>query len=127
MKRKIILVVIILVFVLSVFYGIYRIKFTSMRGLPKGELYYESTSPQGTYTIRLYETNPPLSAGGTRGEVTDNETQKKQNIYWEYNRNLSIGSIARREVIVWESDNIVIIYGTRLNLPNDKYDWRYDR
>ena len=92
-----------------------------MTSLPQGDFICESTSPKGTFTINLYETNPALSAGGQRGELIINETRKRCNIYWEYNRNI------KGYEIIWEDDDTVIINGTRLNLPIDTYDWRRDR
>ena len=92
-----------------------------MASLPQGDFICESTSPQGTYTVNLYETNPALSAGGQRGEMIINKTQKRRNIYWEYNRYI------KGYEIIWEDDDTVIINGTRLNLPDGTYDWRRDR
>ena len=76
-----------LTFVLVTVYGIYHF-FFRMNGLPAGEFVGESISPDGSYTVRLYESNPALSSGGTRGEVVNHLTGETRNIYWKYNRNL---------------------------------------
>lgn len=87
MKRKIVIKIFIALGIVIILlgYGAYYF-FFSMNHLPKGEFLCESTSPQGTYTVKLYETNPAHSVGDTRGEVINNKTGKKRNIYWEYNR-----------------------------------------
>ena len=97
--------------------------FFSMNSLPQGELVCESTSPKGTYTVRLYETNSALSVGGTRGEVVYNERGRKKNIYWEYNRNLFMEGFIENE-IVWENDETVTINKRKLNVKRDTYDYR---
>ena len=124
MKRKVIvgLFIGLGVIVLLLGYGIYRFGF-SMSHLPEGEFLFESTSPQGSYTVKLYETNSALSVGGTRGEVIYNKTGKKRNIYWEYARNLFEAGILESQIL-WENDEIVVINGKRLNVKKDTYDWR---
>jgi hypothetical protein len=123
MKKKIIIVILVLAVIAGICWGVYYYFSYSMASLPQGEFVCESTSPQGTYTVKLYETNPTLSVGGTRGEVVNNKTGKKRKIYWEYNRNLFEAGIAGDEII-WIDDDTVIINNRRLNLPNEIYDWR---
>ena len=122
-QKKLLKIFIILggIFLLMGF-GVYHF-FFSMNSLPEGEYVRESTSPKGTYTVKLYETSPALSAGGLRGEVICNETGKKKNIYWEYNRYLFEAGIAEYE-IVWENGETVIINGKKLNVKKDTYDFR---
>ena len=96
---------------------------TSINRIPEGDFLCESTSPKGTYVVKLYVTSPALSVGGTRGEVINNETGKGRNIYWEYNRNLFEAGITEN-IIIWESDEVVTINGKRLNVKTDTYDWR---
>ncbi len=115
------LIVLLAVLALTGF-GIYYF-FFSMSSLPHGTFICESTSPQGTYTVAFYETSPALSVGGTRGEAINNNTGSRRNLYWEYNRNLPEKGIADTE-ISWESDEIVIINGVRLNIKRDTYDYR---
>ena len=102
--------------------GVYHF-FFSMNSLPQGEYVCESTSPKGTYTVKLYETSPALSAGGTRGEVIHNKNGRKKNIYWEYNRSLYTEAFTEN-IIVWENDETVIINNKKLNVKRDTYDFR---
>ena len=105
--------------------GIYYL-FFSMSRLPQGEFVCESTSPSGTYTVRIYNNSSALSSSGYRGEVTNNLTGRTRNIYWEYARNLSNrgrGGI-RIEDISWADDHTVIIDGKVLDVRKDIYDWR---
>jgi len=125
MKKKSIRISLVLVTVLCICLAVYYYYFCSMISLPYGDFKYESTSPQGTYTVKLYLNSPALSAGSIRGELITERTKKKRNIYWEYSRNLfDIGF--EGDSIVWEDDDTVVIYGKRLNLPKDRYDWRRD-
>ena len=125
MRKKFINSFVIIGIMASIFYGLYYYFFNSMESLPQGEFLCESTSPQGTYLVRLFRTNPALSAGGTRGEVISHKTGRRRTIYWEYNRNLDEVGSAGKEIL-WESDDIVSINGKRLKLPNETYDWRRD-
>ena len=130
--RKVIIRFTVLVLLVGVCWGGLYAYFHSMASLPHGEFIGESTSPQGTYTVRLYYTDPALSSGGTRGELIINDTNRKRNLYWEYNRYLFeerfvLGSDITGKDIEWEDDDTVIINGVRLNLPNETYDWRRDR
>lgn len=120
MKRKILIRVLtaLSVIILLFGYGVYHF-FYSMNSLPKGEFLCESTSPQGTYTVKLYVSITALSSDAIRGELINNETGKSKNIYWEYSR-----YIRRYNEITWESDNVVIINGKMLNVKKDIYDFR---
>ena len=120
------MVFLVLLIILCASFGAYYYFSHSMEALPQGDFLCESTSPQGTYTIRLYETNPALPAGGLRGELIINGTNKKHNIYWEYNRNINDRNINGNEII-WVDNTTVMINGRRLVLPDGKYDWRYDK
>ena len=124
MKRKRLLSVLIIsgvVFIL-IGYGIYHF-FFNMNNLPEGEFHMESISPQSTYTVKLYVHSSALSSDGIRGEVINNKTGKKRNIYWAYARYL-FGLGISEYTILWESDEIVIINGQRLNVKKDIYDYR---
>jgi len=121
-KRLTLVLIVSLSTVLLLVYG-FHFFFLSLYNLPQGEYIGESTSPQGTYIVKLYETNPALSAGGTRGEVINNITGKKKTIYWEYNRNVPKGGVLLN-TIKWEDDETVIINGKKLNVKKDVYDFR---
>lgn len=103
-------------------YGIYHFQF-AMYSLPEGELIYESTSPQNIYVVKLYRSSPALSSDGIRGEVISTKTGRKRNLYWEYDRYLYERGI-EDSVISWDSDQIVIINGERLDVTKDTYDYR---
>ena len=96
-----------------------------MANLPQGEYVSESTSPKGTYTIKLYSTNPTLSSGGMRGELITNKNGKEKNIYWDNNKEISSAGKSGDE-ITWEDESAVIINGIRLGLPNKTYNWSRD-
>lgn len=92
--------------------------FFDMKRLPEGELLTESVSPKGTYTIQAYivQGNATVS-NSIRGElIFNNKNKKSKNIYWENKKD--------EVVIDWTADDKVIINGHKLNLPNDKYDFR---
>jgi len=131
--RKVVKVLLLVVVVnASIFLGLDYYFFHSMASLPKGEYICESMSPDGDYTIKLYYTNPALSSGGTRGELTINRTNRKRNVYWENNRYLfeakhDFGLKISGIDIEWGDNDTALINGIRLNLPGDKYDWRKDR
>lgn len=93
----------------------------SMSNLPQGEYLNESTSPDGTYTIRTYLCNGGMTVDwAVRGElIINNKNKKARNIYWEYRIKVS--------KITWDSDDTVIINGHKINLPKGKYDWRVDK
>ena len=115
MKKKILMSVVIII---SVFiFGIYWL-FFDMTRLPKGELISQSQSPDGTYTVKAY-----LSDGGAttsyaiRGELNFNDSRKKpKNIYWGYR--------LEKAHIEWIDDETVSINGHKLQVPNERYDFR---
>lgn len=118
MKRK---VKLLIVFNILIFLGFsIHLCFFSMHNLPKGEFLYKDTSPQGTYTLKVYFCyGGSLSSDAVRVELIDNNKKgKKKNIYWEYR--------ASNAMITWIDDNKVKINDHELSLPNDKYDWRKD-
>lgn len=93
--------------------------FISMESLPKGEFLTEESSPDGKYTLKAYVTNGGATTSyAIRGELVFNEKSgKTKNIYWNY----------REEVadIAWVDNDTVIINNRTLNVPKEKYDFRY--
>ena len=87
-----------------------------MNTLPHGEFMYNSTSPQATYTVNFYVVSSSLSSNAYRGEVVNNKNNKTRNFYWGYNESDPVAN--------WESDNVVVINGKRLDVTKDTYDWR---
>lgn len=121
-KRKIILLVVgvpltLIVVLLGIF--VYPF-FISMESLPKGEFLTEESSPDGKYTLKAYVTNGGATTSyAIRGELIFNEKKgKTKNIYWNY----------REEVaeISWIDNDTVLINNRTLNVPKEKYDFRYD-
>ena len=131
MKHKTIFTVLIIlgaIFILMISligYGIYYFFFSNnMSTLAKGEYLCESTSPNGTYTVKGYKLVSSLSSDAIRCEAINNKTGKKRNIYFEYGRYLYEEGRNIDAEISWESDEVVVINGKRLNVKKDTYDWR---
>jgi hypothetical protein len=114
LKKKII---IMFLFIIAVFsYGIYW-AFFDMGRLPQGELISEVTSPNGKYTIKAYVSEGSLSAPAVRGELNyNNEKKKPKNIYWNYREDKADSE--------WVDNTTVIINGHKLNVLQDRFDWR---
>ncbi len=120
-KKKIVLVLVAIFIVIAIgFLSIVNSLFFSMNRLPKGEYLGESTSSNGTYTIKTYLCNGGATvAYAVRGELIINtKSNKIKNIYWDYK--------IQQSDITWEDDDTVIINGHIINLPNGEYDWRKD-
>ncbi|WP_255731226.1 DUF5412 domain-containing protein [Solibacillus palustris] len=97
-------------------YAIYW-AFFDMNRLPKGEYLTEAISPDGTYTVKSYVNSPSLSADAVRGEIIFNKKNgKTKNIYWNYRES--------RATIEWLDHQTVVINGHKLQVPNEKFDWR---
>jgi len=120
--KKIILVVVTILIIIAIgIFSLVNTLFFSMTRLPVGDYLGESTSSNGTYTIKTYLCNGGATVDyAVRGElITNTKNNKVKNIYWEY----KIGTAN----ITWEDDDIVIINGHKINLPNGKYDWRKNK
>lgn len=123
MKRrlKIILLVISIPIILTMsLLGIFVYKFfISMESLPKGEFLTEESSPDGKYTLKAYVTNGGATTSyAIRGELVFNEKSgKTKNIYWNYRE--------EDAEISWLDNDTVIINNRTLNVPKEKYDFRY--
>lgn len=118
-KRKVSIVLLtivsfcILLFISLVGYGLYYTNF-SMATLPMGDFVTESTSPDGTYTIKAYSFQ---GGDALRCELIFNKKNKRaKNIYW----NVKEDSAA----ISWESNDRVTINKHSINVPNGKFDFR---
>jgi hypothetical protein len=92
--------------------------FYDMGRLPTGDFLTEETSPDGKYTLKAYVTNGGATVSySVRGELVFNERNNKtKNIYWNYRENTAN--------ITWNDNDTVIINGHKLDVPNDKFDFR---
>ncbi|WP_419960225.1 DUF5412 domain-containing protein [Psychrobacillus sp. BM2] len=123
MKRrlKIILLVISIPIILTMsLLGIFVYTFfISMESLPEGEFLTEESSPDGKYTLKAYVTNGGATTSyAIRGELVFNEKSgKTKNIYWNYRE--------EDAEVSWLDNDTVIINNRTLNVPKEKYDFRY--
>lgn len=117
---KIILPIAIMVLLLTalLIYGIHWALFDIQR-IEGQEVIEEVTSPNDNYTITAY-----LNNGGATSDyavlcsVTDNQTGKERNIYWQYH--------SSEAEIEWKDEKTVIINGVELDVLKDSYDYRSD-
>ncbi len=116
--RSVLTVVIILAAIIGLFAFLFWYFFVSMSHLPEGTEINRVVSPDGTYTLVAYYASPATVSGSVRGELVNNETEKKKNIYWRYK--------CGRADIQWLDESTVIINGTKLDVRYDTYDWRHD-
>lgn len=115
MNKKVIIIATMMIAFIA--YGIYW-AFYDMNRLPKGDLISEQQSPNGTYTIKAYITNGGATTSfAIRGELNYNKIKKSpKNIYWNYRQD--------NATIEWVDDTTVIINGHKLNVINEKFDYR---
>lgn len=115
-KTLLVLFIWILFFAGIIGYAIYWLFFDWSRF--KQELIAESTSPQGTYTVKAYVSDAGATTSSTvLGELVFNhEKRKSKKIYWQYRES--------EAYIYWSDDDTVSIYGVTLDLPDETYDYR---
>lgn len=92
----------------------------SMSNLSEGELIYTSTSNSKEYTFNGYLVNSGATvAYAVRGEIVNNKTKEKRNIYWDYYLNTV--------KVKWINDESIIINNKEIkNIHTDYYDFRED-
>ena len=122
MKKHIkIIIPIGIVFLLIIAFFIYGIywAFFDIQRIEGQEVIEEVISPNDKYTITAY-----LNNGGATSDyavlcsVTDNQTGKERNIYWQYR--------CSEAKIEWKDEKTVIINGVELDVLKDSYDYRND-
>jgi len=121
MKKKsfIIITVVAVIIGCTIFYNKISKSIINKSDLPKGELIRESSSKNGIYTIKIYRCNGGATVDfAVRGELIINDTNETKDIYWDYH--------VKNASVFWEDNDTVTINGKIINLPNGKYDWRYD-
>lgn len=85
--------------------------------IPNGVLLSTHYSPSEKYTVNIYLCDGSATVDSSiRGELVNNETGDKQNIYWNYHEDTA--------TVMWIDDLTVVINGHQLNLPNDAFDFR---
>ena len=119
-KDKWIIAIALVISILAILSAImYAFGYFFYFGRPHGEFMYEVESPNGEYTENAYLCNGGATvAYAVRGEVVNNETGKKRNIYWDYK--------IKTAEIEWINNDVVSINGHVLNIHTDSYDYRYD-
>ncbi|MGI8372371.1 DUF5412 family protein [Priestia megaterium] len=121
MKKFLIIFSSAIILILIVCFIIWRILFAPdyLPFVPKGEYVSQSTSPNGEYTVKIYQ-----SGGGAttdfaiRGELTDNNKifNKKKNIYWNYPQETA--------KVKWIDNNTVNISGHKIDVKTETFDYR---
>lgn len=118
-QKKVLKVLLIgsLLFIGLIGYGVYW-AFFDMNRLPTGDYLTEETSPDGNYTVKAYLANGGATTSySVRGElVFNNKNGKTKNIYWNYREETAS--------IQWQDNDTVVINGRKLNVPEEKYDFR---
>ncbi|MEK4229637.1 DUF5412 domain-containing protein [Solibacillus sp. FSL H8-0538] len=106
------------IFVVLIAFAIYQL-FFDMDSLPTGEYLTEETSLDGTYTLKAYVINGGATVSyAMRGELVFNKMGKKtKNIYWNYRE--------KTAAITWLDNDTVEINGHTLDVPRDRFDFRY--
>ena len=96
-------------------YGVYWLFYDWNRF--KDDFIVESTSPDGTYTVKAYRSNTHATNPYTiLGELVFNkENKKSKKLYW---------AEAEDATIKWVDDDTVIINHVQLELPDERYDFR---
>ena len=119
-KDKWIIAIALVISILAILSAImYAFGYFFYFGRPHGEFMYEVESPNGEYTVNAYLCNGGATvAYAVRGEVVNNETGKKRNIYWDYK--------IKTAEIEWINNDVVSINGHVLKIHTDSYDYRYD-
>ena len=111
-KKRITIVGICLAFIAVVAYWYF---FIDTNHLPTGTLIASYPSPDGTFTVNVYECESnATSANSLRAEVVTEG--KTRNIYWQYDESLYS--------VEWISEKVVSINGVQLDVLSDIYDWR---
>ncbi|MCL6518129.1 DUF5412 family protein [Alicyclobacillus sp.] len=103
------------VFVIAV--PIYEL-FYSPNRFPKGTLMKSVESPDHRYKVNIYLTNGGATVDfGIRGELEDEGTHHRRNIYWQYHED--------RADVFWVDNHTVSINGHVLNIARGQtYFWR---
>lgn len=117
MKKKLVIGVLIIMVLIIIGFAYINTVIYSMKNLPEGVYISESTSPEKTFTIKVYYCDGgATTSDAIRCEVVINENNSKENIYWEYG--------VTNANIEWIDDNTVEINSHQIEVPNGRYDGR---
>ena len=116
--KKFYIKVLMILGLLLVGYGVYWV-FFDMNRLPTGDYLTEETSADGDYTVKTYVSSGGATTGyAVRGELVFNNSNKKtKTIYWNYREESAS--------ITWTDNDRVEINGHSLDVPKDKFDFRW--
>lgn len=77
----------------------------------------ESASPDGLYLVTAYRNNGGATTGyAVLCAVTDMETGRSRNLYWQYNET--------NACIQWRDTRTAVINSVALDVTRDSYDYR---
>ncbi|MCT9853009.1 DUF5412 domain-containing protein [Priestia megaterium] len=120
MKKVYMIILGALVSVFIIVFTIWQLFFNPQH-LPSGDYISQSTSPDGNYTVKIYQSSGGATTGfAIRGEVIYNNKSfnKTKNIYWNYPQ--------EKAKVKWINHDTVNISGHVLNVKKDTFDFRND-
>jgi hypothetical protein len=121
MKRRVILWILLpaIAVVGCIAFIIYSYFFT-LSYVPRGKYLTSVESPNHSYRINVYRIEGPATVSDTvRGELVDERSGHKKNVYWGYK--------VSDAKVVWINNDVVSINGHKINIAKGQiYDWRHD-
>ena len=79
-----------------------------------------STDPYQSYTVQIYQLKDEDGPGdAVRAVCINNADGSKRNIYWKTNETNAL--------VTWESDYVVVINNTAIDVRTQSYNWRYPK
>lgn len=116
MKKRKKLPLIVLSIIVVCLLGIHN-KFFTINGIKGQELLSVTDSSDGKYSVSMYLNNGGATTSyAVLGTLTNNETKREKNIYWEYK--------CTEGVVDWLDETTVDINGIVLDVTKDSYDFR---
>lgn len=109
MNKKIVFVCVFLIFI---FYFLFKIFHFDIQQIDGGTLLIEESSPNGEYTFYGYMNDLPDTS--IRGEILNNLTKKKKTIYYGYRES--------EFFVKWIDIDTINVNGRKLNINKDIYN-----
>ncbi|MBQ5810533.1 MAG: hypothetical protein IIW23_03020 [Clostridia bacterium] len=125
MKKAASVIIVILLFITVVGNLLFFAKdafIHDMENLPEGKLLFStmSTDPYQSYTVQIYQLKDEDGPGdAVRAVCINNADGSKRNIYWKTNETNAL--------VTWESDYVVVINNTAIDVRTQSYNWRYPK